>query len=194
MASNRPNKDPGSLEGQLLIAMPTIGDPRFDRSVILMCSHSSDGAMGIVINKLVGHMNFGDLLEQLEIDADAAEPGQPVHFGGPVDMGRGFVLHTNDYNATDQTIRVTSSIRLTATVDILKAMAAGQGPRRALLALGYAGWAAGQLEHEIQANAWLHCDADELVVFDTDVDRKWSRALARLGAEVSNLSLDAGHA
>lgn len=194
MASTRNKRAKGSLEGQLLIAMPTIGDPRFDRSVILMCSHGADGAMGIVVNKLVGHMNLSDLLEQLEIAPVAVDGAKPVHFGGPVDVGRGFVIHSGDYRDDDQTLRVAKGIHLTATIDILRAMADGLGPRRAILALGYAGWAPGQLETEIQANAWLHCDADESLVFDTDINAKWSRALGALGAEVATLSPQAGHA
>jgi putative transcriptional regulator len=194
MGQSKLNASSASLEGQLLIAMPTIGDPRFDRAVILMCSHGPEGAMGIVLNKHVGNMRFSDLLEQLDIEAENIAPDPPIHFGGPVDMGRGFVIHSKDYDVAEQTVKVTGSIHLTATIEILKAMARGKGPKRAVLALGYAGWAPGQLEMEIQANAWLNCAADDQLVFDEAIDRQWSRALKSLGAEALTLSTEAGHA
>jgi putative transcriptional regulator len=147
-----------------------------------------------VLNKHVGNMRFSDLLEQLDIEAENIAPDPPIHFGGPVDMGRGFVIHSKDYDVAEQTVKVTGSIHLTATIEILKAMARGKGPKRAVLALGYAGWAPGQLEMEIQANAWLNCAADDQLVFDEAIDRQWSRALKSLGAEALTLSTEAGHA
>ena len=194
MAQMIQTKTSDNLEGQLLVAMPTLGDPRFDRSVILMCSHSADGAMGIVINKLVGNMRFSHLLDQLEIETTNLGADHPVHFGGPVDVGRGFVIHTNDCSITDHSLSVTPSIKLTASVDILQLMAEGNGPAKVILALGYAGWAPGQLEQEIQANSWLHCTATEHLVFNTKLEDKWSRALKSLGAEALTLSTQAGHA
>lgn len=185
----------GFLEGQILIAMPSMGDPRFERSIIFICAHSeAGGAMGLVINKLVGHITFQELLEQLEIEAPGSAPDLPVHFGGPVEMGRGFVLHSSEYFLLGATSRVSNDIGVTASIEILKAITAGRGPQRRLLALGYAGWAPGQLEAEIRANGWLHCPADNDLVFGADVEAKWPKALAKLGVAVSHLSGTAGHA
>jgi putative transcriptional regulator len=183
-----------SLAGQLLVAMPQMGDPRFSRSVIYLCTHSGDaGAMGLVINKLLGPVTLAELLVQLDIEARAVGRDRPVHFGGPVEPGRGFVLHTADYRE-EATLPVTGDIAVTATLDIIRAIARGEGPRHSLFALGYAGWAPGQLDAEIQANGWLSVPADEDIVFDSDHDGKWQRALAKLGVDLSLLSSDAGHA
>ena len=181
------------LTGQLLIAMPGMRDPRFAKSVIYLCAHGPEGAMGLVVNRLLDSLTFPDLLEQLGIETGAM--GQPieVHFGGPVESGRGFVLHSADY-VKDATLVVDDEIALTATVDILKAIAAGEGPRRCLLALGYAGWGEGQLDTEIMANGWLHVTADHELVFGPDLDSKWERAMAKLGIDPRMLSDDAGHA
>ena len=191
----------GYLDGQLLIAMPLMTDRRFARSVIYMCAHSEDGAMGLIINQRASHINFPTLLERLGIAPKVPEDGisndllsMSVHVGGPVETSRGFVLHTADYFATDSTLPIDEGVCLTATVDILKAIASGEGPGRAILALGYAGWAAGQLESEIQANGWLHCPADVELVFDPDVDTKYPRALAKIGIDPSHLVADSGHA
>ena len=194
MAQIKRPKSAESLEGQLLIAMPTIGDPRFDRTVILMCAHGPDGAMGIVLNRHVGDMHFADLLEQLDIKPEHLHQNPPIHFGGPVEMGRGFVIHSRDYGVAEHTIKVTRTIGLTATVDIIRDMAHGAGPSQVMLALGYAGWAPGQLEQEIQANAWLNCDAEDVLVFDAQIDDKWTLALKSLGIEALSLSPDIGHA
>jgi len=183
----------GYLEGQILIAMPNMADPRFTRSVIFLCAHNADGAMGLVVNKRLESLSFGELLSQLEIQAAADVPEQRVHFGGPVESGRGFVLHSDDY-AQDGTLKIGSGIALTATTDILRAMARGSGPRHALMALGYAGWGPGQLESEIHDNAWLHTSADAAIVFDYDLGAKWERAMAKLGIALNNLSGAAGHA
>ena len=197
----------GFLDGQLLIAMPSMGDPRFDRAVVYLCAHSGEGAMGLIINRRAPHLNFTDLLEQLNITADdnaiAFRHGDragdrpcevAVHVGGPVDSGRGFVLHSADYYVADSTLPIDQSICLTATIDILKAIAAGVGPKKALLALGYAGWAPGQLEFEIQSNGWLTCPATPELIFDPDLEHKYERSLKALGIDPSFLSRDAGHA
>jgi putative transcriptional regulator len=187
------------LDGQLLIAMPIMTDRRFQRSVIYVCAHTDEGAMGLIINQRARNMAFPDLLERLGITApDGATPlgleAKAVHTGGPVETGRGFVLHTSDYNSTDSTLQIDDSVSLTATVDILRDIAAGNGPDRSILALGYASWAAGQLENEFRANGWLNCAADPDLVFSTDLDAKYGRALAKLGVDLSRLVGDVGHA
>ena len=181
------------LTGQLLIAMPNTRDPRFTRTVIYVCAHNADAAMGLVVNRLVGSVTFPDLLKQLGIDTDATTEEIRVHFGGPVESGRGFVLHSGEYHH-DSTLQVAEQMALTATIDILQDMAKGCGPRRSLLALGYAGWGAGQLDAEIQANGWLIVAADDQLVFDENLDSKWERAIAKLGVDPALLSSDAGHA
>jgi putative transcriptional regulator len=182
-----------SLTGQLLVAMPQMRDPRFTRSVIYMCAHNAEGAMGLVINRLVGSITFPDMLEQLGIASSDHSKRIKVHFGGPVDAGRGFVLHSDEYRH-EGTVAVVDGMALTATIDILKDMAGGHGPRRSLLALGYAGWGAGQLDAEIGANGWLNVPADAELVFDSDLDGKWERALGKIGVNRTRLSGDAGHA
>lgn len=181
------------LTGQLLIAMPGMRDARFARTVIYICAHHPDGAMGLVINRLVGAITFPDLLAQLGIGPLAVNDEIRVHFGGPVESGRGFVLHSGEYRQ-DSTLQVDDRMALTATVDILRDIAAGHGPRRKLLALGYAGWGPGQLDSEIQANGWLHVEPDEDLVFDDSLDTKWERAISKLGVDISMLSGQAGHA
>jgi putative transcriptional regulator len=191
----------GYLDGQLLIAMPVMSDPRFARSVIYMCAHSEDGAMGLVINQRASHISFPDLLGRLGIVPSESEGHlsddirtMSIHVGGPVETGRGFVLHSSDYFVNDSTLPIEDGVCLTATIDILKAIAAGHGPNRAILALGYAGWSPGQLESEIQANGWLNCPADFDLIFNPDVETKYTRALAKLGIDPSHLVSDAGHA
>jgi putative transcriptional regulator len=191
----------GFLNGQLLIAMPSMGDKRFARSVVYICAHSADGAMGIVINRLATEVSFRELLFQLEIVEAERQPRLAesvdeirVHRGGPVETGRGFVLHSADFSVENATLPIAEGICLTATLEILRAIAEGRGPGRALLALGYAGWAPGQLEFEIQANGWLHSQADRGILFDDDIDGKYDRALAKIGVEAGMLSTDAGHA
>lgn len=180
-----------SLSGQLLIAMPQMQDPRFMRSVIFLCAHNAEGAMGLVVNKIVEQPSIEDLLRQLGIAPDGFA-GTQVHFGGPVEQGRGFVLHSADY--TEEATLVVSGVGLTATTDILRAIGGGTGPRRSLLALGYAGWGPGQLDAEIQANGWLHVAADDDLLFDGALEDKWRRAIGKLGVDPSALSGDAGHA
>jgi putative transcriptional regulator len=183
-----------SLAGTLLVAMPQMLDPRFARSVVYLCAHSEEaGAMGLVINKLVGSLTMGELFAQLDLPPSGRIGSRPVHFGGPVETGRGFVLHTADYG-DDGTLVVADDLAITATLDILRAIGTGKGPRQSLLALGYAGWAPGQLDAEIQANGWLSADADAAFVFDPDFEGKWRRALDRIGINLSMLSSDAGHA
>ena len=189
------------LDGQMLIAMPTIGDPRFERSVIFLCAHSENGAMGIIVNKKSPMISFTDLLDRLEVIPEPDRISLPpdvkdlqVQFGGPVEPARGFVLHTSDYFSSDTTLPIDEQIALTATLDILRAIAGGQGPRRVLLALGYAGWGPGQLESEIHHNGWLHCAPDEDLLFDSDLDAKYISALAKIGVDPSMLSAEAGHA
>lgn len=189
------------LEGQMLIAMPGIGDPRFERTVIFMCAHSSDGAMGLVVNKPADDLTFIDLLERLNILPGQEQIRVPdevarmhVQFGGPVETGRGFVLHTTDYFIADSTLPIDERIGLTATLDILRAIAEGEGPRQAMLALGYAGWGPGQLENELLHNGWLHCEADESLLFGNDLDSRYEAALRKIGIDISMLSSEAGHA
>lgn len=186
--------DGDSLSGRLLIAMPNIGDPRFERSVIYMFAHSRAGARGLIINRLAEDVSFNDLLEQLKLDRSDAVDETPVRFGGPVEMERGFVLHSPDYHRDEATVRIDDQISLTATLDVLKAIAAGEGPKRALFALGYAGWGPGQLESEIINNGWLHCEGDVDIVFGEDDDSKWKDALAKIGVSPSMLSSISGSA
>ncbi len=195
MSENTKNQDQDSLEGQLLIAMPDMADTRFERSVIYMCAHTAEGgAMGLVVNKSAENITFPELLEQLEIDGTQSSPVIDVHFGGPVDTGRGFVLHSTDYSKKDSTIHIGNSVGLTATTDILKAIVSGDGPKSSLVALGYAGWAPGQLESEIRANGWLHCPADNKLLFEAALEDRWESALAKLGIDLSLLSGTAGNA
>ncbi|HTO78553.1 MAG TPA: YqgE/AlgH family protein [Methylocystis sp.] len=189
------------LDGQLLIAMPGMSDERFARSVIYMCAHSAEGAMGIMLNRPSSVRNFPELLEQLRVIDSAERISLPpaardvqVLSGGPVQTDRGFVLHTGDFFIDNSTLKINDAVSLTATIDILRAIAIGQGPDRALLALGCAGWDAGQLENEIQLNGWLHCPADPAILFDHDLDTKYIRALRSIGVDLGKLSSNAGHA
>jgi putative transcriptional regulator len=192
---------PGYLDGQMLVAMPGMLDERFQRTVIYMCAHSPEGAMGIVLNKPASDVSFPDLLVQLDIIPEKEVIRLPsrvgrmhVLMGGPVETSRGFVLHTPDFFIDQSTLPIDDGVCLTATVDILRAIAKGGGPQIALLALGYASWAAGQLESEIQANGWLNCPADADLVFDAAVDVKYDLALRRIGIDLAMLSTQAGHA
>ena len=195
-AGKRPRAIEGEnfLEGKLLIALPGMSDPRFEKSVIFMCAHSTDGAMGIIINRPVEGLRFRELMEKLELEFSAKETDMAVLFGGPVETGRGFVLHTGDYESSDATLQVTEDISLTATIDILRAMGQGNGPRHAIFALGYAGWGPGQIEDEIRANGWIHCDTDTALLFDSELDSKWTRALRKLGIDALGLTAQVGQA
>jgi putative transcriptional regulator len=182
-----------SLTGQLLVAMPHMADSRFARSVVYLCAHSAEGAMGLVVNRLIDSLSFDSLLDQLGLENGANAVDLPVHFGGPVESSRGFVLHSADY-VQDSTLVIDDDIALTATIDVLKAIAGGDGPKERVLALGYAGWGAGQLDAEIQANGWLMVPADHELVFGLDNETKWQRAMAKIGVDLSLLSSEAGHA
>jgi putative transcriptional regulator len=185
--------EPSVLTGQLLVAMPGLEDPRFARAVIFLCAHTPEGAMGIVINRPIESPSFDDLLKQL--DLSPIPPARRIRLcaGGPVDDGRGFVLHTSDWTG-DNSLRVSDDLALTASLDVLKAIAEGGGPREGVLALGYAGWEPGQLDKEMHQNAWLSVPADETIVFDVHDFTKWRRALAKLNIDPALLSGLAGHA
>ena len=184
---------PRSLRGKILIAMPSIEDPHFARSLVFMCLHNEQGALGLVLNRRAWHITFPDLLKELSINPN---PGIdiPIHFGGPVETSRGFVLYSRDYAPVTASLNVNEHVGLAATLDVLQAIARGEGPRQAMLALGYADWGPGQLEQEIQENGWLHCDADADLLFEGDPNRKYERALAKIGVGAESLSDLTGHA
>ncbi len=189
------------LDGQLLVAMPGMADERFARAVIYVCAHSPEGAMGIILNRPAANVTMPDLLVQLEIVPEMERihlpekvNRMPVLMGGPVETSRGFVLHTPDFHLSQSTLPIDDGVCLTATVDILRAIARGQGPQNAVLALGYAGWGAGQLELELQANGWLNCPANAELIFDTAVEIRYEMALRGIGIEPAMLSMEAGHA
>jgi putative transcriptional regulator len=201
MPPPEPAQRRGYLDGQMLIAMPAMLDERFTRSVIYVCAHSSEGAMGIIVNHPAPNITFPELLVQLEVIPAADRIQLPTRAerlkvlkGGPVETGRGFVLHTSDFFIENSTLPIDEGISLTATLDILKAIARGDGPANAVLALGYAGWAAGQLESEIQSNGWLHCPADSELIFGADNENKYEKALRKIGIDLGMLSSEAGHA
>ena len=179
--------------GQVLLAMPAMTDPRFERSVIYICAHNEDGAMGIVINKTLNSIDFRDLLKELDIPTDPTTRNITVHFGGPVENQRGFVLHSLDYEHAELLI-VEGQVGLSATLDILRDLAQGSGPKHSILALGYAGWGPGQLEAEFQENAWLSVPANETLLFDVPNDDKWERAFNSIGVDLSVLSSSSGRA
>jgi len=190
-----------TLEGQFLIAMPSMADSRFEHSVIYLCSHSEQGAMGLVVNQVARHLSLEELLIQLDIVNDESAIRLPpsvrdmnVHKGGPVEVERGFVLHSDDFMLNQSTLTIDNGICLTATLEILRALAQGAGPAQAILALGYAGWGPGQLETEIQSNGWLTAPADPGILFDREPDLKWQKALGSLGIDPAMLFSDAGHA
>jgi putative transcriptional regulator len=182
-----------SLAGELLVASPEMRDPRFARTVIYMISHDASGAQGFVVNRPLGEILLAKLLEQMRMDGSSASGKIRLNGGGPVETLRLFALHTSDYTSTHSTV-VKDGVSVTSDPAILLAVAAGKGPRRLRLVLGYAGWAPGQLEFEIQANGWLHSTADKSILFDADIDNKYDRALAKIGISPAMLSSDAGHA
>ena len=183
------------LAGQLLIAMPGIGDDRFERAVIFICAHTADHAMGLTVNRPIDGLTVSTLLERLGVTSTIEAPADLVLMGGPVERERGFVLHTDDYVGGETSLPVAKGVALTATRDVLEAMAGHNSrPRKAAMALGYAGWSAGQLEREIRENVWLTCDPDEALLFGDDHEHKWTRALAKLGVSAEILSLTAGRA
>jgi putative transcriptional regulator len=192
---------PGYLDGQMLVAMPGMMDERFSRTLIYLCAHSPEGAMGIVVNKPAADLSFPDLLVQLEIIPEAERIRLPqrvgsmqVLMGGPVETSRGFVLHSPDFYLDQSTLPIDDGVCLTATIDILRAIAKGEGPSSAVLALGYAGWSPGQLETEIQANGWLNCPADPELIFNTSLEARYELALRKIGINPGMLSTQAGHA
>jgi putative transcriptional regulator len=183
------------FEGDLLVAMPSIGDPRFERSVIYMCAHGPNGAMGLIINKRMRDLTFESLLDQLQIETPQNDKTElPLYVGGPVEPGRGFVLHSSDYEERSTTHMPNSELAITATADILGALAQGAGPAKAIIVLGYAGWQPGQLDRELGNNGWLTTRATADLLFNTSDDKKWSAALASLGIDVAALASDVGHA
>ena len=201
LATKAPKGRRGFLDGQMLIAMPSMRDERFARTLIYVCAHSSEGAMGIVVNQLAADINFPDLLVKLDVIPAAERIQLPrragtikVLKGGPVETQRGFVLHSADFFIENSTLPIDEGICLTATLDILKAIARDEGPASAVLALGYAGWAPGELENEMQQNGWLHCTADPELVFGTDTGGKYEKAMGKLGVDLGMLSAEAGHA
>jgi putative transcriptional regulator len=183
------------LGGRLLIAMPGIADPRFERAVIFMCAHSPQYAMGITLNQPVDGLTLPDLLQRLGVPVAAPVDARPVLAGGPVERERGFVLHTDDFEAPESTLAIGDGVSLTATRDVLEAIAGAEGrPRQSVLALGCAQWDGGQLENEIKESVWLSCDADEAIIFDADYDTKWERALGKIGVTAGQLSSQTGRA
>jgi putative transcriptional regulator len=189
------------LSNQMLIAMPNVNDPRFERSVIFICAHSADGAMGIIVNKPANGITLPGLFEQLNIAPEAEQidlsntiDDVAIQIGGPVESSRGFVLHSTDYFSSENTMPIDEEIGLTATLDVLRAIAGGHGPKHAILALGYAGWGPGQLETEMLTNGWLHCAADVELIFARDCGKKYDQALAKIGIDPNMLSTAAGHA
>ncbi|MBX9804613.1 MAG: YqgE/AlgH family protein [Alphaproteobacteria bacterium] len=173
--------------------MPFLPDPRFTHAVIYICGHDAQGAMGLIVNKGLPAITFEELLTQMEVDISTIATQVPIHYGGPVEVGRGFVLHSSDY-VSESTVLIENGFAMTATLDILRAIALNEGPRETLLALGYVGWGAGQLEHEIQENGWLTIDASPELIFGSDLDGKWRQALATLGIDPAGLSFEIGHA
>lgn len=181
------------LSGKVLIAMPGMEDPRFSHALVYLCAHSEDGAMGLIVNKPTDDLVWHDIFKKLDIALAHGEAPRPVNYGGPVETGRGFVLHSSDYHAESASLRVDSGTSMTATLDVLQAIASGHGPAQALVTLGYSGWAPGQLEKELQFNGWLSCDPDDDLLYGAEDETKWTRALAKLGIDPTLLG-SGGHA
>jgi putative transcriptional regulator len=187
------SKTEGYLTGQLLIALPQLQDSRFDHAVIFVCGHDEQGAMGLVLNKIIETLTFDELLKQLNIKKAKKTQYIPIHYGGPVEMGRGFVLHSPDF-LSEMSIKINEDFALSATLDVIEAIAHGKGPERKILALGYAGWSPGQLEAELMENSWLHLKADPSLVFQASRPDLWKKTLDKIGINPEHLSLGAGHA
>lgn len=183
-----------NLKGKFLIALPGMGDPRFEQAVIYVCSHGSDGTMGLIINKAKGKLKMSDLLEQSGIEGNVKVADTPVLSGGPVDIDRGFVLHSPDYSMEDSSVALSGTLSLTVTRDVLEALVSDEAPKKAVLAVGYSGWGEGQIERELVDNAWITTDADEALIFDTDMDSKWERAIRQLGISPESLAHSGGRA
>lgn len=187
------DQDDNYLTGQFLVATPTMPDERFHGAVVYVCAHNADGAMGLIVNQSMEKLSFADVLDQLEIKGVNGDDAIRVQFGGPVEPGHGFVLHSTDF-LLESSLSVDDTIALSATVDMLKLLAEGQGPKKALFALGYAGWGAGQLDQELLDNGWLVVDGDQDILFSDDLAHKWDMALAKIGVDAGFLSEHAGHA
>ncbi len=184
----------GYLTGKLLVATPFLFDSRFFHSVIYVCGHDTSGAIGLVVNRLLPSISFEELLRQIDIlDFQKNITNVPIYYGGPIEMGRGFVLHTNDYQS-NSTVPIDDSFSVTATLDIIKAIAQGSGPTKFLLTLGYTGWVSGQLEQEIMDNSWLSIDPSTSLIFDMPIDDKWRGSMASIGVDPAILSMESGHA
>jgi putative transcriptional regulator len=183
-----------NLTGKLLVAMPDMGDPRFSSAVIFMCSHSKNGAMGLTINKTAGNYKFSDLLKQLKIEVHSNTPDVPVNIGGPVESGRGFVLHSSEYDSGEETLKIGSDYGMTASFEVLEDMSNGNGPVNGMLALGYSGWGPGQIEEEIAMNGWLSSEASSELIFGSDNTNKWRNTLKLMGVDPIHLSTSAGRA
>ena len=192
-AESRPAAETATLKGRLLVASPKMRDPRFSRSVVYMVDHDAKGALGLIVNKVYGRGSVANLMRGYGLDPKGAKGDVNLHFGGPVSPKAAFILHSGDY-AAPRSRKVDGAISFTVDIEVLSAYASGEGPKRLLFALGYAGWAPGQLDSEIQENGWLHTPADLELVFDSDLESKWERAINKLGIDVSFLSSDAGHA
>ena len=190
---NMEHQHQGYLAGRLLIALPAMLDPRFSQSVIYLCSHNERGAMGLIVNQIMDAVNFRDMLEAMNIKVDHAQPKRQVHFGGPVEAERGFVLHSADYSC-EGTLEIKDGVSLTATRDILQLIASGTGPKNSLFALGYAGWGPGQLDAEIQGNSWMFGVPEAEILFGKKHAQKWSLATSRAGIDLSALSSESGNA
>ncbi|WP_409432163.1 YqgE/AlgH family protein [Litorimonas sp. RW-G-Af-16] len=186
--------DHPTYAGHILLATPDMGDPRFTKSVIYICSHDAKGAMGIMINKSEKGLHLSELLEKIDIEGDLRVADSPVLSGGPVDIDRGFVLHSPDYFIPDVSSELSDTLSMTATKDVLRALVSDDSPDKAMLAVGYAGWSAGQLESEIMQNAWLVTEADEALIFESDLDGKWTKALSGMGISPEMLSRSGGRA
>lgn len=192
--NSSPDTLTSDLTGQFLVAMPSMGDPRFDQAVVYVCAHSDDGAMGLIINKPAQDVEFSDLLKQLDIEKPDTGRDIRVMYGGPVEHGRGFVLHSSDYEGNDSTLVVDDRVGMTATLDILEDIARGEGPKSSMLALGYSGWGPGQLESELMRNGWLTCNALPELIFGERDDGKWLAAIRSLGIDPLLLSSEGGRA
>ncbi len=184
----------GYMNGQLLVATPLVTSPGFIRSVIFMCAHDAGGAMGIIINHIIENISYKDLFDQLSIEQADHVPSLPVHYGGPVEINRGFVIYHFDDLPHPDTIITVNHIAISSSIHVLRDIAAGNGPKDRLLALGYAGWAPGQLEAEMEANSWISVPASRRLIFDTENDQKWQQAAGSQGIDIRKLTSDAGHA
>jgi len=183
------------LSGKLIIAMPTMSDPRFKRSVVCICAHNEDGAIGIIINKIIESLSFAKIIKQLRLKKNKVKSdySEPIYFGGPVETERGFILHTADYFSENST-SINTQISMTASTEILQALIDGNGPNKSIIALGYAGWGPGQLDTEIQSNAWLSVQSDPELIFSDKTSEKWDMALEKIGVDPALLSTESGRA